>query len=456
MEQHSPIQRAIATANGSVVESFSIWGLPGKFRVEKSFNFFRRSQNFPAQLLFSYPPKNTLNDKIGEFIVPRGVIVRPVENFNALLNSPVGIHITFIPNEESPVFCVCFTRFELLQYPSDLIQETSMTSIYSTQQLETVRVYCITTRSPDISLLTPIIQDLFMTDFCFKEQWIKQFYLKTIPLIPQFKYQSTATRLYPLLDSLKNLHTDQPTLDLLSKHAIIRLFSVTKIAGILAMVSSLLLNISVFLIGRNIPLVTDCALSLIPLLGPFEWEGVIIPYIPSHLYEFLESPLPSIFGTEMPTEPVNISAFVAPVEPLGLMDNIDKIFLNNEKTPLPIPYFEDVFMELKNLCDREIVEILRMSSYEERMVAINKSGKGEKFGMEVMKIMKERFYDKIIGKITLFCKINGPLTFKEFQEKFPNTIPSGSLRTWYSEFVMSQHFSSWWIRNKMSNLQKSS
>ncbi|BFU23242.1 hypothetical protein EHI8A_098590 [Entamoeba histolytica HM-1:IMSS-B] len=452
MEHHSPIQQALNVAPGKVVESFSIWGLPSKFRVTKPFNFFRKVQTFPSQLLFKYPQEATINEKIQEFIIPKGIELKIAENIETILNSPLGIHITFIPGDD-PLFCICITRRELLQFPSDLVEETNMSSIYSSQPLETNRVYCIMTHCPDISVLSPIIKDLFALDFSLKDQWLKQFYLKTVPLIPTFKYQSSSERLLPILKSFNNLVATKPPIELIADHAIIRLFAVTKITGILSMISSLLLNVSVFLIGKNVSLVTDCVLALLPLIQPFQWEGVVLPYIPSHLYEFLESPIPSIYGTELPTEKVNVSAFVAPVEPLGIMDSIDRIFVNNEKMPLPIPYFEEVYLDLKRIANKYLSHVLILTTYEERINEIVKTNKSSEFAQEVLKSLKEHFFNKIIGRITIYCKQNGPIELKHFQETFPLSI-NDNTKQWYSEFIVSQHFSSWWLKNDMSNLHK--
>ena len=58
-------------------------------------------------------------------------------NIDDLLTSQPIIHITFLPQDA--MFAICITRRELLLFPSDLIAETSMSSIYSNQTIETTR-----------------------------------------------------------------------------------------------------------------------------------------------------------------------------------------------------------------------------------------------------------------------------------------------------------------------------
>ena len=118
-EQHSPIQIALNKPPGKVFENFSIWGLPSKFKIPKSFGYFRKVQTFPAQLLYKYPNDANIPEQISEFIVPKGIDVKPVEDIGKLIESSPTIHVTFYPSDS--MFCICITRKELLQFPSDLI-----------------------------------------------------------------------------------------------------------------------------------------------------------------------------------------------------------------------------------------------------------------------------------------------------------------------------------------------
>ena len=86
-----------------------------------------------------------------------------------------------------------------------------------------------------------------------------------------------------------------------------------------------------------------------------------------------------------------------------------KIFVNEEKSPLPLPYFEELFVQLKLIIDEYLSKICSISEYDERIDAIVKSGKSVEFAQRIQRCLNEFFYNKIIGRIKLYCKQNGPI-----------------------------------------------
>ncbi|KAL7718988.1 UDENN domain-containing protein [Entamoeba marina] len=433
----SPFQRALENTSNQIVQSFSIWGLPHTFSPSKKFSFYNKIQQHQPDLLFKYPKDATIDSKISEFLIPLGVQLQPAKDIQDIIKSQPTLHITFIPTDD-PVF------LELLNFPSDLVASTSMTSIYSKKQLETTRVYCITTRVPDVLLLSPLLKDFLALDFSFKYQWLQQFYLKTTPLIPKFSYTSTSERLTPFLVNLLKQSTTQSPLLLLQTHAIIRLFSVTKPAGILTMLSALLQGLSVFLLGNTVSLITDCVLGLLPLLSNFSWQGIVIPYVPPHLDEFLESPMPALFGAALPKRSLDVSAFVVAVEHLNPGESVSRVFRNSEKTPEPLPYFDEIFVAIKKIVDEEIGDVLTKKNYPERVNVLNNKTNGRVFAEKIIETLNKLLYSRIENKIEKFCK-GKQLDLKTFQEDFPKS--TGSHEQFYSEFVMAQHFINWWNSN---------
>ena len=107
---------------------------------------------------------------------------------------------------------------------------------------------------------------------------------------------------------------------------------------------------------------------------------------------------------------------------------------------------------MKKICDDVLGNVLKQRNIYDRMRTIMKEGREEEFAKRVMGIMKTNLYDHIINKIKAFCSAKGPLTLKELQEQFPESVKPFE-RTFYTDLVTSQHFSTWWTANQMDTFK---
>jgi len=60
--------------------------------------------------------------------------------------------------------------------------------------------------------------------------------------------------------------------------------------------NSILLEKKILFICPDLRVLSSVVLSLLPLLGPFSWQSIWIPILPSHLISLLDAPLPYILG----------------------------------------------------------------------------------------------------------------------------------------------------------------
>eukprot|EP00027_Filamoeba_sp_ATCC50430_P010978 CAMPEP_0168548602 /NCGR_PEP_ID=MMETSP0413-20121227/4654_1 /TAXON_ID=136452 /ORGANISM="Filamoeba nolandi, Strain NC-AS-23-1" /LENGTH=353 /DNA_ID=CAMNT_0008578927 /DNA_START=1107 /DNA_END=2164 /DNA_ORIENTATION=- len=134
-----------------------------------------------------------------------------------------------------------------------------------------------------------------------------------------FHYQLKSTTFYcPVGDDESRLISDWvliPTFKILSIENFMHLFC-----------AMLLEKPTIILSKQSLGTVANVVLSVIPLLRPFKWQGLLIPILPSSLQEVLQAPVPFISGiTEL-----NINVQEAVI--FDLDEN--KVFLVNE-THLP-------------------------------------------------------------------------------------------------------------------------
>ena len=58
----------------------------------------------------------------------------------------------------------------------------------------------------------------------------------------------------------------------------------------------LLIERSVLVLGESSHLVTACTCALVELLKPFKWASNFMPLLPSHMLDFVSSPVPFLIG----------------------------------------------------------------------------------------------------------------------------------------------------------------
>ena len=146
----------------------------------------------------------------------------------------------------------------------------------------------------------------------------------------------------------------------------------------------------------------------------------------------------------MPDEPVTVTAFVIPVESFGVFESVERRFTNSETRFAQAPFYEDTFVALKAYVDATLGTVLSRASYAERVAEIERDGRAAEFAAGVLRILKEQMFDRIIAGIETWCRENAPADIKEFQEKYPASLPVAH-QAFFSEFVMAQHFVTWFV-----------
>ena len=254
----------------------------------------------------------------------------------------------------------------------------------------------------------------------------------------------------PKLEVIMNQQVSELPHIQIANHTVARLFAVIPVPTILKMLSALLSSISVFIIGRSVTAVTNCILATIPLMHPFEWESVFIPYIPSKLHELLESPLPSVFGSSLPRDRMNVTAFIYSIEALGMFESLEKTFNNVERKPAQLPNYDVLLSKLNGVCNEVMSNILRLGSYGEKVYVMSKEHREVEFAEKVMNILKEDLYDVIFNTVNAYIQGHANISLKQFQEEFPQSIQTND-KEFYANLVTSQHFVSWWLKNQGNN-----
>ncbi|EKE39144.1 hypothetical protein ENU1_140500 [Entamoeba nuttalli P19] len=488
----SPLERAITLTSSNLVSSFSIWGLPSNFKTDE-FSFWRKSYTYDAQKLFCYPPQADLQEHFSKFIAPQGVTATQTNKLNVLLEAPKK-YLLILPGETSTSFCVCIVRKELLQFPSDFIEETVIQKIYTigANPIVVDRIYCFVSECPHINALFSMLEDMEILDFHSKNNYIKAFYLRNGGN-PSEKYVSNKSRMIDYLNKVLAVEAPDlkeysfsitippaPTrtfyrsclydslapgdkqaaccLQMIADYALPRLFVGVQIPVILSALSSLLSGNSVILVGNNASLITSSVFGLLALLYPFIWQGVLIPFVPVQLQEFLESPVPSLYGTEIPKDITRVIADVIQLEQGSVFDpTLEKrIIKTNPVIRHALPFAAELSSALGSCVQATFADIIKFKTFNERERALENipQQKLVSFSSDVQQKIKHHLYDKLLSFVRNYCISKGPIDLPQFQQGFPQIIKHESHKQFIKEFIGSQHFNVWWYRNKMNELCK--
>lgn len=122
------------------------------------------------------------------------------------------------------------------------------------------------------------------------------------------------------------------------------LFNIFSVEQILSILSALLLDFQVVIVGSNLGLVTSCILSLDLLTKPFNFSGSIIPILPvkQNFLELLNSPIPYLIGSPPSKDLFNID-----YSETSFFVSIDKKFIPLNKSIPQFPNYQSVLREIK-------------------------------------------------------------------------------------------------------------
>ncbi|ELP88508.1 hypothetical protein EIN_344580 [Entamoeba invadens IP1] len=485
----SPFERSITLTSSYLVSSFSIWGLPPNFKVDE-FTFWKKSYSYDAQML--YCSKNAeLQQHFAKFIAPQPVTVTNTNKLDILMTPPKK-YLLILPGETTTSFCACIVRKELLPFPSDFVQETKLQQIYTygNNQLVTDRIYCFVSEFPFINALFAMLEDMERYDFHSKLNYIRTFYLRNggnptekyvsdkarmeaylsrvlkvqAPSLTQIEYPIEVTPAPIRYFTRTSIYSTYPTsdqmpaccLNMIGDYALCRMFVGLQPSVIFNALASLLTGSSVILVGSNASLITSSVFGLLTLMYPFIWQGVLIPFVPVALQEFLESPVPSLYGTEIPTDVTRVNANVYQLEHGNLFDpNLaKKIIKTIPSVQHSLPFLGELTAAVNSCVVATFSEVTKLKSFEERERALEKipQEKLVRFSTEVIQAVKHQFYDKILTIMKNFCMSHGPIDLTDFKRKFPQLIKHETHKRFIIDMIESQHFNVWWYRNKMSEL----
>lgn len=71
---------------------------------------------------------------------------------------------------------------------------------------------------------------------------------------------------------------------------------VLSLEGILALLTGVLLEKQVIVVGSNLGVLSAVVLSIIPMIRPFEWQSLFLSILPGKMLDFLDAPVPYIVG----------------------------------------------------------------------------------------------------------------------------------------------------------------
>ncbi|GAB2241237.1 hypothetical protein Droror1_Dr00018012 [Drosera rotundifolia] len=73
---------------------------------------------------------------------------------------------------------------------------------------------------------------------------------------------------------------------------------VLSLDSVLALISGMLLEKQVVVVGPNLGVLSATVLSLVPIIRPFEWQCLLLPVLPEKMLDFLDAPVPYIVGIQ--------------------------------------------------------------------------------------------------------------------------------------------------------------
>lgn len=358
-EVNNPSQSDDITLTETIFEHFIVAG------TEK--------ENSDLQILYQYPPGKKLKaTKIEQFCLPTKQNLQKIKRtpsgsrLNEILLGQPYLHdsnhsyVFRLTSDTTIIYGICISKMDILegQYKgtTNIWSKFGNTStqldnqnINTSDILAGPRCYCLLSKQPFFRLHFEVLLSILAQERIYKLtqfqnddglherdvldslqkrilQILDCYYSRPVPKPGEtlyfdlpFHYQLKSTTFYcPVGDDESRLISDWvliPTFKILGIENFMHLFC-----------AMLLEKPTIILSKRSLGTVANVVLSVIPLLRPFKWQGLLIPILPTSLQEVLQAPVPFISGiTEL-----NINVQEAVI--IDLDEN--KVFLVNE-THLP-------------------------------------------------------------------------------------------------------------------------
>ncbi|KAL2893508.1 DENN domain-containing protein 4C [Bienertia sinuspersici] len=115
---------------------------------------------------------------------------------------------------------------------------------------------------------------------------------------------------------------------------------VLSLDNILTLLSGVLLEKQVIVVGSNLGVLSAVVLSIIPMIRPFEWQSLFLSILPAKLIDFLDAPVPIIVGIK--TKPADFKIKTANL----VLANVTKDQVKTCSMPL-LPRRKELYSELR-------------------------------------------------------------------------------------------------------------
>jgi len=137
-----------------------------------------------------------------------------------------------------------------------------------------------------------------------------------------------------VLQELNSINFECPPVDdetSLGDWCIACTFRMLSLDIIITLFAALLLEQRIVLVCNNLGVLSAIALSFIPLIRPYVWQGVFIPILPHCLLDCLDAPVPFVLGMQ-----------AIPENRVSQMEEILVIDIENNTATLPKEHFEGI------------------------------------------------------------------------------------------------------------------
>lgn len=117
----------------------------------------------------------------------------------------------------------------------------------------------------------------------------------------------------------------------LADWALAAAFKMLSLDILLTIFSSALLEGRIAIVCQDLGILSAVALSLIPMLQPIVWQGILIPVLPSIMMDCLDAPVPIVLGVPQ-----------LPEDKHGRFDDLLIIDIDKNEMRLPVTQYEDL------------------------------------------------------------------------------------------------------------------
>jgi len=139
---------------------------------------------------------------------------------------------------------------------------------------------------------------------------------------------------------------------LVADWALVPTFHILSIETFVALFTGLLLERSIVIVCRNPSTLSSIVLSVVPLLRPLRYQGLLIPILPKNLRDIMSAPVPFIVG---------IQQLTTKIEGIIIDADKNKVIYSNVSSSPSLPEGRKLFVNIKDQYER-----LRFISQKEK------------------------------------------------------------------------------------------